>query len=379
MKASMFGKFRSPRYLMMILGCVTFLFMQVAPNLLAADQSGEQTADQEKRLEIMKAKGTEASLTVMPILLGKTPLRKVAMVVGTLLERAGMKNLEIDSVEFQPEPDADFNQMVTAFGEFISRHPVKTDYILYGEFRGTQKTGILEIRGLVVNQKGDVVWQDRQTPEDEAFQKAQPKNPMLGSVFLVERLRAQLNLDDPLREDASEGKISKIFKQESGIPPKSTYKAMEKRVKEIKRTNSLLIFPALIVKDKIDPQCAEKLVEQINKTGLCKAIKAEQSPVLEFESDMNEQKVLWSLARSFRNYIRQNKPDVEYALYPHYMYFEAHSKVSAVHFIICDQNGAWVIVDFQNNHQPDFQNINPRTLDGCDRLVIKRLENYLSK
>jgi hypothetical protein len=33
----------------------------------------------------------------------------------------------------------------------------------------------------------------------------------------------------------------------------------------------------------------------------------------------------------------------------------------------------------QNSHQDDFQQINPKNLDDCDRLVLKRLETELRK
>ena len=49
----------------------------------------------------------------------------------------------------------------------------------------------------------------------------------------------------------------------------------------------------------------------------------------------------------------------------------------AVHFVVCDREGEWVIVDFQNDHHGDFQSIDPKTPDDCGRLVAKRLQGYL--
>jgi hypothetical protein len=49
-----------------------------------------------------------------------------------------------------------------------------------------------------------------------------------------------------------------------------------------------------------------------------------------------------------------------------------------VHLIVCDQKGDWVIVDFQNSHHKDFQAINPKSIEDCQRLAVKRLASYLS-
>jgi hypothetical protein len=48
-----------------------------------------------------------------------------------------------------------------------------------------------------------------------------------------------------------------------------------------------------------------------------------------------------------------------------------------VHFVVCDHNGEWVIVDFQNDHFPDFQAMELKSGDDCDRLVTKRLDRFL--
>jgi hypothetical protein len=46
--------------------------------------------------------------------------------------------------------------------------------------------------------------------------------------------------------------------------------------------------------------------------------------------------------------------------------------------VVCDRAGDWVIADLQNNHQADFQRINPKTLADCDQLVLERLIVYLT-
>ena len=39
--------------------------------------------------------------------------------------------------------------------------------------------------------------------------------------------------------------------------------------------------------------------------------------------------------------------------------------------------GDWVIVDFQNDHWEDFQSIDPKTKEDCNRLVVRRMKGYM--
>lgn len=55
----------------------------------------------------------------------------------------------------------------------------------------------------------------------------------------------------------------------------------------------------------------------------------------------------------------------------------ARSEVWAVHFVLCDSKGEWVITDPQNSHQADFQRVAPKTVEDCDRLVVERLKALL--
>ena len=82
------------------------------------------------------------------------------------------------------------------------------------------------------------------------------------------------------------------------------------------------------------------------------------------------------MARKFKEYIQSHKLEADYVLYTDYL-ISTTKGVGGVHFIICDSNGEWVIVDFQNEYQSDFKSISPKTVSDCDSLVIKRIRNYL--
>jgi hypothetical protein len=90
----------------------------------------------------------------------------------------------------------------------------------------------------------------------------------------------------------------------------------------------------------------------------------------------NEMQVLWLFARNVREYVREHPPGSDYVLFPDY-WFAPSGSVWAVHFVVCNRAGDWVVVDLQNSHQEAFQRIDPKKLEDCDRLVLDRLRTEL--
>jgi hypothetical protein len=115
----------------------------------------------------------------------------------------------------------------------------------------------------------------------------------------------------------------------------------------------------------------------INEQKLCSAETLGTSLHIEIQRSSNEQKTLWDMARAFREHVRQDPPEADYVLYADYLISPRGDHVGAVHFAICDRAGEWVLVDFQNSHHEDFQSVDPKSREACDRLVVQRLEGYL--
>jgi hypothetical protein len=111
---------------------------------------------------------------------------------------------------------------------------------------------------------------------------------------------------------------------------------------------------------------------------LCKAEPAKQALLLKAsQADPNEMKVLWDLAREFRDYAKKNPVDADYVLYADYRFNPQRWQAGFVHFVVCDRQGEWVLVDMQNSHHPDYQSIKPTSREDCDKLLLKRLEHHL--
>jgi hypothetical protein len=116
----------------------------------------------------------------------------------------------------------------------------------------------------------------------------------------------------------------------------------------------------------------------IKSAGLCKSAPSVQSPLLKAaQAEPNEMKILWDMAREFREYSRKNPADADYALYADYGFNPEQWEQGFVHFVVCDRSGEWVIVDLQNSHHPDYQSVKPKSREDCNRLLVQRLKGYL--
>ncbi|HEX7571346.1 MAG TPA: hypothetical protein VF492_12660 [Verrucomicrobiae bacterium] len=348
---------------------------------VAAEPQAGNAPKQQQRLELMKSKGADGSLTILPVRLAGRPFDRVTEVVGLLLERQGLKNIELGKAPLEAANLADLNSLSIAVGEFVKTNPITSSYALYAEYNGNRQTGLNELRAVVVDQTGAVVWTDRLTMQDEAFKKLEERDPMTMSVLLVERLGPKLGLNEATAKAAKPGKLAAIMDQRSGLPPENERAALSERQQTMKRAlpgATLLVYPTRIGGNKASVPSATNIVRLLNQAGLCKVLPAEQAVVLKAsQADPNELKTLWNLAREFREYVRANPSAADYALYADYAFNPQNAEQGFVHFVVCDRKGEWVIVDMQNSHHPEYQSIGVISGARCDQLLVKRLEGYL--
>src|ERR1035441_9579938 len=281
--------------------------------------------EQQKRIELMKSKGAEASLTILPVRLGGRAFDRGSEAVGMLLEQQGLKNIELDKTVFDPGKETDLTRLAGSLGDFIGKNPIAMEYALYAEFNGSREAGLNEIRAVVLDKAGAAVWTDHLTGQGTEIKNLQVRDPMTFSVLLVERLSPELGLNETTAKTAKPGKMAAIMAAQ-----------------------------------------------------LCKALPAKNSMLLNAsQADPNEQKTLWGLAREFRDYAKKNPADADYVLYADLVFTPGNWEQVFVHFVVCDKEGEWVIVDMQNSHHADYQGVKPTSREGCEQILLKRLEGYL--
>ena len=173
--------------------------------------------------------------------------------------------------------------------------------------------------------------------------------------------------------------LVKIPEQNSPVDISPEQLTRMKLMKFLGPNVSLTILPVRIgaIEKAEDAATASDLAGIINDAGLCKAAPAKQSLLLKASpTDPNEMNNLLFMAREFREYAKKNPPDTDYVLYADYI-FTPKWEFVMVHFVVCDRQGEWVIRDLQNSHHPDYQSIDPKSKEDCNKLVVKRLESWL--
>lgn len=109
----------------------------------------------------MKAKGPDASLTILPARLAGQPFDRMTEVIRMMLEQQGLKNIELGKAAFTPGDNAGLKNLAEGVGEFVKKNPITTEYALHAELNGSRQTGLIELRAVVVDKSGATVWTDR--------------------------------------------------------------------------------------------------------------------------------------------------------------------------------------------------------------------------
>lgn len=354
--------------------CMLFLLLGAGPVSAQNDQM-KVSKEQQQKLDLMKSKSVEASLTILPVRFMGSPFDRISEVVGVLMEEQGLRNIELLSTAFDPEGTKDVSKLAEKVGVFVKGQPIKTDYVLYAEMNGSkEKRAIEELLGIVVDKAGSVVWTDRLTSGDEIFRQVEDPDPMGFSVLLTQRLCPQMGLNEETAKNAKPGKMAALMDERSGLPPESERALLPERQKLLKeniKTSTLLVCPVR-VNGEANEVAAGVIVKMLNEAGAGKAMVSKDKVLMKSRSeDPNEMKKLWDLAREFRDYVRKNPMDADYMLYADY------EMPAYVHFVVCDRKGEWVITDLQNSAHPDFRAFFTATVDGCSHLVAARFLKYL--
>lgn len=356
----------------------------VAVALLLSAQAalGQARTDTgQERIADFKAAGPQATLTIYPVQVQGKPSRETIDALGLALETFGMDHLEAMATAFTPPAGTTWEQLPTRFAEFIRQNEPTTSYALYAEYLGDPKTGPTEIRWVLTDASGNLIFADRQTPTDPDFKRtaAQDPDPMGCSVLVAERLFAQTGWTKRSGPARPEGKFARIWAEKSLWPTEAEREAMTKRLNTLKgniKTARIGVF-ATRVNAAIDAESAARLAKQITERIGSPSFVVAQPMATEIQPTSNEQRRLWDLARAFREHVRGNPIDADYALMADFLLDADANRVHSVHFVLCDKAGEWVIVDFQNNQQADFKRIAPKNVADCEKLAVTRMEGMV--
>jgi hypothetical protein len=321
-----------------------------------------------------------SSVTVLPVRLQGQLFDRLTLIVGAILEMAGLEHVEVGEVAFDPGGNTGREALTTALRVFIAQNPVTTDYALYAEYNGPPDARLNELRAVLVDSTGRAVWSERLTADDEPFRQIEGPDPMTISMLLAERVGPLFGLDEETQRNAKPSRLAALLEQQSGLPPESERDAVAKRTEAMKaarRALTILIVP-MRANGAPDTASASVLAREINAAGLCRAISTSwPAEVAPNPATRDELAIFWNMATSFRAWVREAHPDADYVLFLDCAYTPGRWELGFVHLVVCDRRGEWALTDLQNSERPEYQAIKPTSSEACGRLAVQRLASHL--
>lgn len=332
------------------------------------------------RLDAMRRLGLDATIAIYPIDLLQQPNRDVGDTLGLLLEKRGMAALVPSETAFAPANGSDWAATVAAFATHVRQHPEAAAYALYASITGTPDSGPQAIRFVVVDAAGEIVLEESRTPADPEFRRALGKHaePMTCCVFLRDRLAETLALPAARSTDAP-GRFARLWGEKSGLPEQPERDAMQRRLDEMRKQRTSARFAVLPTRlgQTLDDASAQRLAAALTESAQAHAEASRPGARIEVAASNNEQKRLWDFARGLRAHLRQHPVDADYVIMADYGIDAERGERGYVHVVVCDRQGEWVAVDWQNSHHADYRSVAPKTTADSDRVASGRVKMLL--
>lgn len=297
--------------------------------------------------------------------------------LADLLAEQGYDKCHTTDVSFHfPEGKGGRKDRAATFGAFVGEQGIATDYALCVDAICHLEESWQEVYVVIVDAKGQAVWQDTQRPGDRAFDEHMTGGPEKVCALVCEILTPVIGLDQLAPGELSPERAQALEQMRAeGPPSREESSAMEERLaamKEAGKAATVTVYPSRVQGERTDAESAVRVAGALNETALCTATAVAEGPLLEGAGWPSEPKVLWLYANAAKDYVREHPVASDYVLFADY-WKAPTGEVWAVHFVVLDRDGEWVLVDLQNNHHPDFQRIAHTTIEECDQLVVARM------
>jgi len=334
-------------------------------------------AEQQARLDALRAQGARAPLAVLPALVAGQLSKEVGDAVGLVVEQqAGLDGVMPANGSFAPPAGTPPEAIAALLQEHVRRDPPGSGHALFASFEARDRA-FVAVRAWIVDHDGALVWSDVQQPGDAAFDRLRPDEPMECCVLVAERVRDGVGLARS-RSPRADGFMAKWWAAKSSMPSKEEQEAMAPRaaaLRKLGKSARVAVYPVRVA-GAADAAQGASLAKAL--ADRCAARAVDASIVVESKTTSNEQLLLWTTAKAFRAQLAASPAaDADYALLAEYVTSPDRAHVGAVHLVLCTAKGEWVAVDWQNDHHDDFRELAPKGLPGCDELVARRLSRLM--
>ena len=358
------------------------LFVFAAGCAPARDIVAQEPADAatHARRSALHTAGITAALTLLPVRVLGRPDQNVAEALGLLLEHQGMPDLEIAEPAFDAA-DAAWDAVPALLRAHV-RGTTPTPmprHRLYAEFLGDPRTGPSEVRFVVVDSAGELVWADRQTPADKDFKRTAGRDPdPMGCATLVAERLFRLANWKKAPGTVRDGRLAELWRMKSGAPDQADLTAMAKRRAALTAALPkvrIAVLPTL-AGAKPDAASAQRLAGLVAADLGCEAAAPSDGANLTVAPSSNEQKRLWGLAAALRATLAKTPAAADYVLVAD-IGLHPEGKRGFVHVVLATKVGDLVVTDFQNDQHPMFQEHAPTRLEDAEKLAVARLAHLL--
>lgn len=326
------------------------------------------------------------SLTIYPIVLARPNAaidektqkfgERIAEAVGLTLEQHGMWPGVSSKYPATIVPDDDALAVVEKkLQTFLKNDAIETDYALFAFFGvkpSERGPAVARICAVLTDASGGTAWSKDITeiPEGEM------SSPMGALMLLTGEIRSVSDLKEPDPDHVPYGPMARLMDQRNGLPPEPERDAMDKRFEAAQDSfskSTLAIYPFRIWgTEEGSVEGAELLAGKLTEAGLFHASAVDTDTLLVATRDPDQpsqMKILWDTARDFRGYLREHPAETDYALL-----VDVTVPTHHVHIVLCEGSGEWVATSLMNSHHPEFQEIDPKTLEDCTELAFRRLK-----
>lgn len=298
-------------------------------------------------------------VTAMPNEFPEDFAKRVAMVIGTLLEKQGLEKIEIADKPIVTANSQKITDLVTDYQKAVQSSSFTTDLALQVQFDGKPNTGVQSLRWLVIDRTGKVVVQKEATSNDWKNANIRPSDPMTCSAYVAEQLQKHWKL--PGKPSSTDGKLVTFWKRDAGLPEADELTRMQERRSLYRKERSSKTLSIVIPKRSgHDSGIASKeLAASLGKSLRMEVQVIEDSKLIPSTMHSNEQRVLWDMAKATKKWIEETRPQTDYVLCLDAASIESH--LHFIHLILCNRQGDWVWVDYMNDHHQDFPSKSAQT------------------
>jgi hypothetical protein len=161
-----------------------------------------------------------------------------------------------------------------------------------------------------------------------------------------------------------------------GVVDKDAEKALHAKL----GSTSVTVFPAFVrdgQQKKYDAGAAKAIGDFFTEKKLATVTVATGEVPITSAWGMNQAKMFRGSVADFQAYVRANPIQTEYGLLPEYL-IGGQNTVVGIHLYLLDAQGTCAYAVLLNSHHKAFNDVNPKTVDACTKIVLNVLRAELT-